>query len=88
VRAKAAVFKQTGLRLLKLTVGRALTTMVAVALSVQLLVLVYTYLMLWVPAPAVAGLKLPLLTPVPEYVPPEGLPPVSVNGLASIHLAV
>ena len=38
-----------------------------------------------VPAPAVAGLNMPPLTPVPLYVPPTGNPPVKVNELALIH---
>jgi hypothetical protein len=33
----------------------------------------------------VAGLKLPALTPVPLYVPPTGVAPLSANGTALIH---
>ena len=36
-------------------------------------------MIVWVPTPAMAGLKLPALTPVPEYVPPAGSPPVKVK---------
>ncbi len=32
--------------------------------------------MVWLPTPAADGLKLPLATPGPEYVPPPGLPPL------------
>ena len=43
--------------------------------------------MVCVPAPAVAGLKIPPLTPVPEYVPPAGEPPVRVKAGASIQIS-
>jgi hypothetical protein len=33
----------------------------------------------------VAGLKLPELTPVPLYVPPNGVAPLSAKGIALIH---
>ena len=36
--------------------------------------------MIVVPTPAAAGSKVPLVTPLPLYVPPAGLPPVSANG--------
>ncbi len=35
--------------------------------------------MVCVPTPAVEGLNIPPLTPVPEYDPPEGDPPVKVR---------
>ena len=38
-----------------------------------------------VPTPAVAGLKFPPLTPVPLYVPPAGLPPVSAKGAVFVQ---
>lgn len=38
-----------------------------------------------VPIPAVAGLKLPDETPVPEYVPDAGDPPVKVTGELYTH---
>ncbi len=34
--------------------------------------------MVCVPTPALDGLKIPPLTPVPLYVPPEGVPPLNV----------
>ena len=36
-------------------------------------------MIVWVPTPAMPGSKLPALTPVPEYVPPAGKPPVKVT---------
>ncbi len=36
-----------------------------------------------VPAPAAAGSKVPPVTPVPEYIPPTGSPPVRAKGSAS-----
>ncbi len=44
--------------------------------------------MVCVPLPAVAGLKVPAVTPGPEYVPPEGDPPVSVIAVALSHIAL
>ena len=41
--------------------------------------------MVCVPVPAVAGLKLPAVTPVPEYVPPAGKPPERAKSAASTH---
>ena len=40
--------------------------------------------MVFVPTPAVAGVKIPVreLTPGPEYVPPNGIPPLSLIGFA------
>ena len=40
------------------------------------------------PAPAKAGLKLFELTPVPEYVPPNGVPPLNANVGVFEHAAV
>ena len=37
------------------------------------------------PTPAVAGLNWPLLTPIPLYEPPVGVPPVNAKTAASIH---
>ena len=34
--------------------------------------------------PAMAGWKIPLPTPAPEYVPPSGIPPLSLNGWAVV----
>tara|TARA_B110000967_G_C18532167_1_gene386429 strand:- start:158 stop:502 length:345 start_codon:yes stop_codon:yes gene_type:complete len=47
--------------------------MVKVVLSLQV-GLPNRYFRVWVPAPAAEGLKTPVETPFPEYVPPEGLP--------------
>ena len=41
--------------------------------------------MVCVPTPAVAGLNCPEATPVPEYVPPAGIPPVNSKATASEH---
>ena len=41
--------------------------------------------MVCVPTPAVAGSNMPALTPVPLYVPPAGVPPVSVNAAVLIQ---
>ena len=42
--------------------------------------------MVKVPTPETAGLNCPLITPVPEYIPPEGEPPVKVTGDALKHI--
>ena len=44
--------------------------------------------MVVVPAPATEGLKLPEVTPVPEYVPPAGDPPERVTGEEVVQTAV
>lgn len=43
--------------------------------------------MVCIPAPAVAGLNIPALTPVPLYVPPAGAPPVSAKAGALMQIA-
>ena len=40
------------------------------------------------PTPATAGLKLPPLTPVPLYVPPAGLPPLSAKAASEVVMPV
>jgi hypothetical protein len=37
-----------------------------------------------VPIPAIAGENIPLFTPAPEYIPPSGIPPFNLNGLAVV----
>ena len=46
--------------------------------------------MVFVPVPAVAGLKNPVieLTPGPEYIPPSGIPPLSLMGFAFVEVMV
>ena len=44
--------------------------------------------MVCVPAPAAAGSKLPELTPVPLYVPPEGDAPFNANAEAEEQMSV
>ena len=41
--------------------------------------------MIAVPIPAAAGSKVPLVTPLPLYVPPAGLPPVSAKGASVVQ---
>ena len=65
LKLKAGLLRHTAAKLDMLTVGRAFTTTVLLALSVQLLVLVWVNHNTWLPTPAVDGLKLPELTPVP-----------------------
>ena len=70
---------QVGVNAANVTVGVGLTVIVFVAVLEQPLPLVYEYVIVCVPGPAVAALNFPPLTPVPEYVPPLGDPPVKVN---------
>jgi hypothetical protein len=88
LRVNEGVLAHTALILLKLAVVTAFTVWLVVVESLQLLLLVYTYFMVWLPAPAVAGLKLPLLTPVPLYTPPVGAPLLRVNEEALAHTAL
>ena len=43
--------------------------------------------MTWLPAVATDAMKTPLDTPVPEYVPPVGVPVANTNESALVHLA-
>ena len=61
------------------------TLMVLWAVSVHPFPSVNVYVITWAPAPATDGSNDPLDTPVPLYVPPEGLPPESVNELVEVH---
>ena len=70
---------QAGANAASVTVGVGLTVIVEVAVFVQPLPFVYEYVIVCVPAPAFAALNFPELTPVPEYVPPAGEPPVNVS---------
>ena len=76
---------QTALSVGAVTVGSPFTTIVWVALSVQLFPSVCVYFKVWVPIPAVIGLKLVPLTPVPLYVPGVGLPWFNVTKPLSIQ---
>jgi hypothetical protein len=66
--------------------GRGITVRLAVARLVQEFASVKVYVITWTPAPE-EGLKKPVeeLTPVPEYTPPAGVPPVSAKGAAVIQ---
>src|ERR1035438_4027091 len=63
-------------------------TIVTIALAEQSAALVYVYVIGCVPMPAIAGLKIPPVTPAPEYVPPSGMPPLSLKGLALVVVIV
>jgi hypothetical protein len=51
---------------------------------------VYEYVMILVPVPAVDGVKTPVgeFTPGPEYIPPNGMPPLSLKGFAFTDVIV
>ena len=70
---------------MKLAVGIAFTVTVCELLLVHPLALVYVYVMVYgPPAPAVEGLKVLPLMPVPLNVPPEG-EPVNVTAEAVVQ---
>jgi hypothetical protein len=59
------------------------TVILNVQVVTQVLASVTEYVIVCTPSPAAAGSKLPALTPLPLYTPPNGVPPVSAKAGAS-----
>jgi hypothetical protein len=77
LKATCAPFTHTDAKLPSVTTGTEFTTIFVCAELLQPFPEVYEYVNGNVPAPD--GVKIFPLTPVPEYVPPEGLPFVKVS---------
>ena len=70
----------------RVTEGAVFTSMVCEADEVQLKLSAYVYVMV-LPFGAFAGEKSPAFTPVPEYVPPAGNPPLRAKDDALLQTA-